>query len=148
MKSQGGSALTPLKRSFRKLSFATWAASSQALQVSRTLTVGFTGSKTNGLNKAKQTSHSLFLNRFQSAGRLCCVLTVLSDSLRPHGPQPSRLLCPRDPPGKSPSVGCHALLQGIFPTQELNPGLLRCRRTLHRLNHQRCHIGRREECRS
>jgi len=29
-----------------------------------------------------------------------------------------------DPPGKNPRVGC-CTLQGIFPTQELNPGLLR-----------------------
>ena len=31
---------------------------------------------------------------------------------------------------------CHFLLQGIFPTQELNPGLLHCRQTLYRLSHQ------------
>ena len=30
-----------------------------------------------------------------------------------------------DPPGKNTGVGCHALLQGIFPAQELNPRLLR-----------------------
>ena len=29
----------------------------------------------------------------------------------------------RDAPGKHTGVGCHALLQGIFPTQGLNPGL-------------------------
>ena len=28
-----------------------------------------------------------------------------------------------DSPGKNPVVGCHALLQGIFPTQGLNQGL-------------------------
>ena len=32
--------------------------------------------------------------------------------------------------------GCHALLQGIFPTQELNPGLLHCKHSLHLLSHQ------------
>ena len=32
-----------------------------------------------------------------------------------------------DCPGKNTGVGCHALLQGIFPTQRLNPGLLHCR---------------------
>ena len=37
------------------------------------------------------------------------------------GLQPSRLVCPRDSPGKNAGVGCHALLQGIFPTQGLNP---------------------------
>ena len=38
--------------------------------------------------------------------------------------QPTRLLCPWDFPGKNTGVGCHALLQGIFATQELNPCLL------------------------
>ena len=32
-----------------------------------------------------------------------------------------------DSPGKNSGVGCHALLQGIFPIQESNPGLLHCR---------------------
>ena len=33
-------------------------------------------------------------------------------------------------------VGCHALLQGIFPTQGWNPGLLHCRQILYQLSHQ------------
>ena len=37
--------------------------------------------------------------------------SVVSDSSRPHGPQPTRLLLPWDFPGKSPGVGCHCLLQ-------------------------------------
>ena len=32
--------------------------------------------------------------------------------------------CPWDSPGKNTGVGCHALLQGIFPTQGSNPGLM------------------------
>ena len=36
--------------------------------------------------------------------------SVVSDSSRPHGLQPSRLLCPWDSPGKSAGVGCHCLL--------------------------------------
>ena len=39
-------------------------------------------------------------------------------------------------PGKNIGVGCHALLQGIFPTQGSNPGLLHCRWILYRLSHQ------------
>ena len=35
-------------------------------------------------------------------------------------------LCPWDPRGKITGVRCHALLQGIFPIQGLNPGLLHC----------------------
>ena len=41
----------------------------------------------------------------------------MSDSLQPYGPQPARLLCPWDSPGKDTGVGCHALLQGIISTQ-------------------------------
>ena len=37
--------------------------------------------------------------------------SVVSNSLRPHGLQPTRLLCPWDFPGKSTGVGCHCLLQ-------------------------------------
>ena len=48
----------------------------------------------------------------------------MSDSLRPYGLQPARLLCPWDSPGKNSGVGCHALLQGMFPTQGSNPHLL------------------------
>ena len=36
--------------------------------------------------------------------------SVMSDSLRPHWLQPTRLLCPWDFPGKSTGVGCHCLL--------------------------------------
>ena len=50
--------------------------------------------------------------------------SVVSGSLRSHGLQPTRLLCPWDFPGKDTGVGCHSLLQGTFPTQKLNPGLL------------------------
>ena len=55
---------------------------------------------------------------------------------RPHGLQPTRLLCPQNSPDKTTGVGCHFLLQGIFPTQGLNPGLLHCRQTLYWLSHQ------------
>ena len=42
-------------------------------------------------------------------------------TLRPHRWQPTRLLCPWDSLGKNTGVGCHVLLQGIFPTQGSNP---------------------------
>ena len=38
---------------------------------------------------------------------------------------------------KNTGVGCHSLLQGIFPTQESNLVLLHCRQILYRLSHQR-----------
>ena len=41
-----------------------------------------------------------------------------------------------DSPGKNTGVGCHAVFQGIFPTQGLNPHLPHHRRILYHLNHQ------------
>ena len=52
--------------------------------------------------------------------------------------QPTRLLCPWDFSGKNAGVGCHFLLQGIFPTQQSNLGLLcllRCRWILYSLSY-------------
>ena len=67
-----------------------------------------------------------------------CVLScpVVSDFFRPHGLQPTRLLCPRDSPGRNTPVGCHALLQGIFPTQESHQGLLHYRWILYQQSYQ------------
>ena len=44
-----------------------------------------------------------------------------------------------DPPGKNTGVGCHALPQGIFPTEGLNSGLLHYRQSLYHLSHQGSH---------
>ena len=41
-----------------------------------------------------------------------------------------------DSPGKNTGVACHALLQGIFPTQGSKPGLSHCRQILYCLSHQ------------
>ena len=42
----------------------------------------------------------------------------------------------RDSPSQNTGVGCHALLQGIFPTQGANPGLPHWRQILYHLSHQ------------
>ena len=65
-----------------------------------------------------------------------CVLSspVVSDSLWPSGLWATRLLCPWDFPGKNTGIGCHFLLQGIFPTQGSNLHLLcllRCKQNLY-----------------
>ena len=44
--------------------------------------------------------------------------SVRSNSLRPHGLQAARLLCPWHSPDKNAGVGCHFLLQGIFLTPD------------------------------
>ena len=54
----------------------------------------------------------------------------------PCDPMDTRLLRPWDFLGKSTGVGCHFLLQGIFPTQGSNPGLPHCRQMLYCLSHQ------------
>ena len=64
-------------------------------------------------------------------------LSVVSDSLWPHGPYPTRLLHPWNSPGKNTGVGCHFLLQGTFPTQGSNLGLPPCRQALYSLSHQK-----------
>ena len=49
-------------------------------------------------------------------------LSVVSYSLRPHG-----LYSPWNSPGQNTGVGSLSLLQGIFPTQGSNQGILHCR---------------------
>ena len=57
--------------------------------------------------------------------------SVVSDSLWHHG-----LYSPWSSPGKNTGVGSLLLLQGIFPTQGWNPGLLHCRWILYQLSHK------------
>ena len=61
----------------------------------------------------------------------CKSRSVVSDSLRPHG-----LYSPWNSPGQNTGVGSLSILQGIFPTQELNPGLPHCRQILYQLSHK------------
>ena len=63
--------------------------------------------------------------------RVRLITSVVSSTLRPHGPQPAA--CPWDFPGKNTGMGCHPLLQGIVLTQGLNwcfLCLLLCRQIL------------------
>ena len=66
---------------------------------------------------------------------VCVSHSVVSDSLRPHRLQPTRLLCPWNSPSKNTEVSSHCL-QNIFVTQGLNLGLLRCRQILYCLSLQ------------
>ena len=72
----------------------------------------------------------LFIDRHVSVLLVAQSCPTLCD----HGLKPTRLLCPWDFPGKDTGVGCHFLLQGIFPTQGSNPGLLHCRQILYQLS--------------
>ena len=64
-----------------------------------------------------------------------CVCSVMSNS-DPMDCSPPGSSVYGDSPGRDNGVGCHALLQGIFPTQGSNPGLPHCRQILYCLNHQ------------
>ena len=57
--------------------------------------------------------------------------SVVSNSLWPHG-----LYSPWNSPGQNIGVGRLSLLQGIFPTQGLNPGLPLCRQILYQPSHK------------
>ena len=57
--------------------------------------------------------------------------SVVSDSLQPHG-----LYSPWNSPCENTVVGSRSLLQGIFTTQGLNPGLPHCSQILFQLSHQ------------
>ena len=57
--------------------------------------------------------------------------SVVSDSLQPHG-----LYSPWNSLGQNTGVDSLSLLQGIFPTQGLNPGLPHCRQILYQLSHK------------
>ena len=87
----------------------------------------------NSSSELQTTNQSLDSSSVSSRGSLAsfcyAVLShsVPSNSLRPHGLQPARILCPWDSPGKNTGVGCQFHLQGIFPTQGSNPGFLHCR---------------------
>ena len=52
-----------------------------------------------------------------------CLVTKSCPTLKPHGLYPARLLRPQDSPGENTGVGCHSLLERIFPTQGSNPHL-------------------------
>ena len=66
-----------------------------------------------------------------------CLVTQSCPTLRdPMDCSPPGSSVRRDSPGKKTGVVCHALLQGVFPTQGSNLDLTRCRRILYRLSHQ------------
>ena len=61
----------------------------------------------------------------------------MSDSVRPHGLQPTRLLRPWDFPGKSTGVGCHCLLH-IMPNARLDEAQAGIKIAGRNINNLRC----------
>ena len=56
--------------------------------------------------------------------------------LQPHGLQLASLLYPQNSSSKNTRLDSQSLLQGIFPNQRSNPGLLHCRWILYQLDHK------------
>ena len=73
---------------------------------------------------------------YQIWTELCCAQSQSCLTLWPHGLQPTRLLGPWESSRQEYWSGLPALLQEIFPTRGLNPGLLCCRWILYQLSHQ------------
>ena len=82
------------------------------------------------LSSAKGEIMFIDLDHINSSSQVKWNCSVMSDSLQPHGLEPARLHFPWDSPGKNTGVGCHFLLQGIFPIQGSNPGFPHCRQML------------------
>ena len=73
----------------------------------------------------------LLYNMNQPCAVLCLVAQSCLTLCNPMERSPPGSSVHRDSPGKNTGVGCYVLLQGIFPTQGLNPGLLHCRWILY-----------------
>ena len=85
-----------------------------------------------GTKESTYSMHACVLSRFSHVQLFVTLWTVAA-----------RLLCPWDSAGKNTGVGSHALLQGIFPTQGLSPGLLQllqCRQILYHWATEKAHI--------
>ena len=72
-----------------------------------------------------------FMSFFPTSEKWSESRSVVSDSLPPQG-----LHSPWNSPGKNTGVGSLSLFQGIFPTQELNPGFPHCRQILYQLSYK------------
>ena len=91
--------------------------------------------------------HAIYLNLTsyqQCFYTLLCVCVYLVAQLcltvcEPMDCSPPGPSVHRDCPGKNTGVDNHSLLQGIFPTQGLNPDFSHCRQILYHLSHQEAH---------
>ena len=82
-------------------------------------------------------SQERLVKLFQVRGAVLCLVAQSCLTLcNPMGCSPPGFSVHGDSPGKNTGVGCQAFLQGIFPTQRLNPGLPHYRRILYCLSNQ------------
>ena len=84
---------------------------------------------------ARLKSYSFCINRLDKY--VCLVVQSCLTLCDPMDCSPPGSSVNGDSPGENTGVGCHVLLQGIFPTQGSNSGLQNCRWILYHLSHQR-----------
>ena len=90
-----------------------------------------------GLLHFKQILYRLTTKKVHNVSAVLCWVTQSCLTLcEPIDCSPPDSSVHGDSSGKNTGVGCHALLQGIFPMQESNPGLPHCGRILSCLTHQ------------
>ena len=124
--------LTPLGRALSVHFFCTYARIQNACGLQRPVESGHSSLSSN----TPPAPSPGITNFLQCPDLLVSELAQSCPTLQPHGLWPTRLLHLWDSPGKNTRVGCHFLLQGIFPTQGSNPGLPHCRQTLYHLRYQ------------
>ena len=83
---------------------------------------------------ARLKSYSFCINRLDKY--VCLVVQSCLTLCDPMDCSPPGSSVNGDSPGENTGVGCHVLLQGIFPTQGSNSGLRHCRQILYQLSHQ------------
>ena len=86
-------------------------------------------------------SQNVFICHLLCATLLCLIAQLCLTLCNPMDCSPPGSSVHRDSPGKNTGMGCHALLQRIFPTQGLNPGLPHCWWILYHLSHQGSSLG-------
>ena len=96
--------------------FYTW--TSQMVNTEIRLMIFFAAEDREALYSQHKQERELTVAQIMSSLLQSVSHSVVSNSLWP-------MVCPRNPSGKNTGVGCHFLLQGIFPTQGSNSHLLR-----------------------
>ena len=109
------------------------------------LQYGLIGANTS--NFSGKVEYQRLATQFKNYAVLCLVAQSHPTLCDPMDCSPPGSSVHGDSPGKNPEVSCHALLQGILPTQESNWGLLPCRQILYQLSCQgRLYIEAKPAC--
>ena len=106
------------------------------LNVNCRLTIGLLIETNHKKRFKKKSSKQLHLSLKKTSQSYKNIRHYLHSTNFNHGVQLARFLCPWNSPGKNTRVGSHSLLQEIFPTQGLNPGLPHGRQIFYHLSHQ------------